>query len=283
MRKKTRYFLIIILAIMVFGVFIWLKMLDNKTDNNQIIENSKFSNVSSIDDYDIFLSITNIIDNFYFSVSNLNSNYLLDVYSNEYLVNNGLNSSNILDGINENDLNITKYLTSNYYVCNKYNCYIYGELEGLSSNYNGSYFKKLDTEFLLITIDLTNKTYNITPLTKDRELIEYANNYPKETITIEKNTNNSYENVIFDDKNMINYYLQYVKYLIIVDSNSITNYASGYSQTNAIDYLNRLGNTLYSYNKQDKQGFIEYKGTLFDGSSFTLYDYAPMNFKISFD
>ena len=283
MNTKTKAILLGILGALIIGVFIWLKIASNNRENELVKENQKYGNVNSIYDYDTFLSIVKIIDDFYDNVSNLNADYIMDIYTKEYLVNNGLNSSNIINSINEDNLIIERYLADNYYVCSGYNCYVYAELEGLKTNYNGSYYHKIDSEYILITIDLKNATYNITPLTKDKELIDYANNYSKETVTIENNSNNSYIKVVAEDKSIISYYLRYVKYLIIINSDKIKNYVTNYSEYNAIEYLNRLGNTLYSYTKTDSDSVTKYHGLLYDGSYFDLVNYSPMNFKITFD
>ena len=274
--------LVIMIALAIVGRL--LKNNDESSDNqmpsNVIIDGGK---ENKLYDYNTFFSLKNIVDKLDDNISYHNTEVIIDVLSKEYLNINHYNSNNIVDVFLDGYESIKRYLSNVYYSCTKTNCYYFTQLDGFLSTFEGN-GKKLDTSFVIIIHDLRTNAYRIDPIeVTNNNIEEFIKNYQFKDISIEKNDNNDFNSITIDDKEIIIYYLNYTRYLIEYDNNHAYNYVINYNSYNQSKYAEKLSNVLYSYKKEQIENGIKYSGMLYDGTLFTIQDYSPMNFKISFD
>ena len=283
MNDKTRnIILMVVLGVLLLGVYLWLTISDNNKKEAELKEAKKYSGITKTEDYELFSSVSQIIDDLNVDLSSFKSEALINKFSKEYLNSKALNSSNIVDTLNPSLSRIKKYVVESYYNCNKLNCYVFIRTNGVEEFFE-SYVDKIGDEYYLIKIDLVNDTYDVQPLEGVTNIKSYANSYHIENITIEKNDYNNYKRNVYNDAYIIKYYLKYIEHLLFIDQDNAANFINLYSSSRRMDYLTRLENVLYSYRKDTLEDSIKYYVTLFDGSKVTIVDYAPMNFKITFN
>ncbi len=283
MDDKKKNIIIIVIGCVIGVLGIVVGIFNKETQKQSILPVDNLNEVTRIKTYDIFFAINNIISELYSNISSRKGDYIINVYSNDYLVQNGLNSSNIIEKTNPNLRMISKYITDNYYVCNKDNCYIYLTLDGVSRNMLGSVFNKLEPEYIMIRLDLSNSAYDITPLSNDKSLYEYAKEYPSEKISIKANTYNIYSLQNPSAEDVIVYYLSYTKNMLLIDANKVKDKIINYDEEKLNDYTNNLGNVLYSYENQSDDFITKYHGMLYNGTLFTMEIKSPMDFTIEFN
>lgn len=281
--NKVRNIFIIILGILLLVVFIWMRINSDSNSKNNFNNQNLINSVGTINDYLSFFSVISVIDNLDNSISLGDGPYLINVYDKDYLNENFLNSSNIIKTINPDSFVYNRYIKNIYYNCSNDNCYFFIETFGQKTVYGDMFPEKLANEKFIITVDLSNSAYSIKPVFTELSLKQYMDEYKFEKKSIEKNSNNEFIFSTPDDIKIVNYYLKYLECILLLDTDSAIQYIENYDSSKLIDYLNSSSSMLYTYKKTEIINGFKYSGFLLDGSSFTLYDYAPMNFKISFD
>lgn len=279
-QNKRNIILLVVLGLLIFGVYLWLTISDNNKKEEEAKKAKVYSGITKMDDYELFMNIANIIDDLNMDISNDNTGALVNKFSKDYLNANALNSSNIIEKLNPTYSRIKKYVVDSYYNCNKLNCYVFVKTNG-KIDYFESVIDYIGDEYYLIVIDLGNNAYEIKPLEGVTDLKSYANNYHIENVTIYKNGYNLYEYLRYEDKMIVQYYLNYTEFMLYVDPDKALNIVNNYNENYRLNYLNTLENGMYSYKKEEIDNGTKYRVTLLDGSFVTIYDYAPMNYKIS--
>ena len=202
-------------------------------------------------------------------------------YSSEYLNSKSLNSSNIIEQLNPSLETSYRFATDLYISCNIKNCYYFAKLDGFIIYEADERTAKLDTEYMMIVVDLETKGYKITPVTNVTNLEEYATNYPYKDIDIIATADNTYNYKSMNNEYVIRYYLSFVSYILSLDEPNSSKYVNNYYSSVRYTYLQKLGNTLYNYSVSSDDNMHSFKGMLLDGTTFTIVSETPMNFKIT--
>lgn len=280
--KKRNIIIMIVLGVLLVGVYLWITISDNNRKEAELKEAKKYSGITKTEDYVLFSSVAHIIDDLNMDLTAAKSESLMNKFSKEYLNSKAINTSNIIDTLNPSLSDIKKYVVESYDNCNKLNCYVFIRTNGVEEFFE-SYVDKIGNEYYLIKIDLTTNAYEVEPLEGVTSIKAYANSYHIDNVSIERNDYNGYNKNVYDDTYIIKYYLKYTEYLLFVDQSNASKYVNFYTDSRRLDYLTRLENVLYSYKKDQLEDSVKYYVTLFDGSKVTIVDYAPMNFKITFN
>ena len=281
LNDKTRLILMAVVGVILLVVNIIIMIVDNKKKSVvEYLPKQESKEVVKVDDFDVYYTVDSLIKDLYSNIGRKKADYLANIYSKDYLVSNGLNKSNIISKVNPNNRQFRSYLGDCYYVCNSNNCFIYAEAEGISSNMLGTVSENFEKEYYLITVDLNNGSYNITPLSNERNLFAYANDNQKDKVTIELNDDNKYELLNPQVDEYISLYLYYARYLLESNSSKISEYFYDADTIDKDEYITSLGSVLYSYENLSDDLIIKYKAMLYNGRIVTIDISGPNKFKL---
>jgi len=250
--KKT----IIITLILIFTfITILVVYLSSKVENkphNNINPQNNERVVKKVDSYEEFFAIQNTLN----SGTDLNTSYIIE------------------------EIVLNKISNTNYYFikCSKFTNDFYGENLGYEKN----------IFYLLIS---NNGKYQLTEINEEiDDLLYYAKNYLVKDVEIK--SDKTLKKGYASEQNILTLYIEYYKYLLLVDQRLAYNMLDDKTKSDYIDYSNFYNQTLNIYNKLSSKIFAFNKQE--DGDINTYYveddnrnkiiitENGIMDFKISY-
>ncbi len=284
MNNKRRLIILgVILALMLLiAGWLWLYNRDTDLSTNETTSKTEvYDPLARITNYGFYFSIADKVKTLYQYLDNPEDGNILKLYSKTYLKEHEINKDNAKEKLNPYGYSYGAFLTDAYYTCNKYNCHI---LMNIDQYHEGlDRIIKDNTLIAVLSIDLKNGAYQIEPVDNASNFANFVNSYIPIDKTVEYNKLNAYESIDYTSEYKIQYYLDFVKYIILCDQNKINEYFDGYKASEEINYLNRLSNVLYTFRVSEGDHYEKTEGSLYDGTLFTIADYAPMKFKFAFN
>lgn len=252
--KRTIIILLIIIftIISLLAIYLSSKVEDNPNSGGSINNNINEKSFKKVDTYNEFFSIQNTLNN-----------------SNE------INTSYAIHELYLNSIGNTKY----YFIkCSRF--ISNGGTE--KTNYDKNIY------YLLLA---NNNKYDLIELNDTIDDLEsYAKNY--EVIDKKVNSSRSIQKGYANEENIITYYIEYFKNMLIIDTENAyemlsdetklnyTSYTNFYNQ--AINIYNKLSSKVFAYSKKEIDGDNVYYLEDDNRNKIVIYENEIMNFKISY-
>lgn len=240
--------------------------------------------ISRLKDFDTFMAVQEVINNFYIELSNNQEKALLSL-DESYVSKNNIDINNINEFIT-NITNIVNFKADEIYY-NPDSNMTYYFIKGYIEDSNLQY---IDNLFYLLKVDMENN-YSITPLKDITDLEEYANDYYLNRIYIE-NDNSFLINKI-EDVSKMNMYITDFKDLMNINSNKAyerlndstkSKYNDLKSFENDKDYISeKLFTKFDSINVSQEEDSVIYNLYSNNGDTIIITEYYPNDYKIDFN
>lgn len=217
--KKDKKFIIllciiVVIVIILIGIYIAI-LLNNKTSNNSF-DNGKIVSTKfiEVENYNTFFSVNDAINNFYDLMTLNNSNLILDVLDPDFIVENNINDDNIKEFIINNKDDIYFYAKKMYQkgIGNTLYYFISGERH----DYENSLIE-INHVNLLIAVDVNSNSYFIREIDTNN-IYDYAKDYKEVNRTLDDNGNNTFKYLSLSKMDVANYYLDYYKNVLFVNT-----------------------------------------------------------------
>ncbi len=286
---------IMIICIIMLIIVILIVKIKNTTNNIEDIDNidSEKTALEKVVDKDIFFSINQCVNNFY------NNRYLTDedkktklesIYETldkDYIKNNGITMDNIEEKINTFKQN-TNYMATEIYKAQKNDKYIVYIVNGITYDEKTEKYIE-DATIYKIREDLTNSTYTIEP-SKENEIknIKIDNQDFK---NIDVNDKNHYNELNFNEQNVLQNYIKYYELLMKNDIAMAYNLlddeykAQKFKDIEEFSEYVENNNTmsLYQYYTTQYSEYLQYVAELTTLKYISINETSAMNFKILLD
>lgn len=172
-------FLIIAILIILFG---------RENDNLQNREIDFNEDMTIVNDYNMFFFVNTNINNFISKIGNEKSNELIYLLDDDYVKDNNITNSNVLDKFNNYGSNMI-FSTKNLYYKNISGNYIYYAIGEISVEELDLIEVKDDSFKIILFVDYSNFTISFVPVFSDTNISNIILNMKK--IDIEKNDFNA--------------------------------------------------------------------------------------------
>lgn len=225
MRKRERKILLIIMIIIILlmlAIILLMLYLNKKQTNNEeadllseyentfyeIEEVETNSEIKLVDSYSQYYSILEIIEKYYESYIEKNSEVLYQTLDIQYIQENSITEENVLEKVNVENITTSNYFVKEMYIeetTSMFKYYVSGHLKELGANAN-TYFT--------IFVDQYNATYSICPISSDdyNNIVINKTSINKEEIT--PNSNNLYNVATINDTTILQNLLENYQYQI---------------------------------------------------------------------
>lgn len=284
--------ILIALITVVYSLFIENASNNEPTNNSNVPnnnENNLVTEISLLDDYDEFFTVSNIINDFYDSLISKEVENILNLLDEDYKKDMGIQANNVLNILNNNYHTVTytpmeiyynKDSIITYYFVNGYTEDV--NLDDDTSKYNSS------VNFMII-VNKQTKRYAITPLKNNLDIESYAKSYELE----EKQLNyNYYEEASTSTNSVLITYLNVFRDLLFLDNerayqmlddnvkkkyNSYQDFAL--QNEELYDYI---PSNIFGYSVIEDNGQNIYKVVDENQREVTIYEIGIMNYRISY-
>lgn len=283
---------IMIICIIMLIIVILIFKIKNTANNIEDIDSEKIV-LEKVVDKDIFFSLNQCVNNFY------NNRYLTDedkktkleiIYETldkDYIKNNGITMDNIEEKINTFKQK-TNYMATEIYKAQKNDKYIVYIIKGITYDEKTEKYIE-DATIYKIREDLTNSTYTIEP-SKENEIknIKIDNQDFK---NIDVNDKNHYNELNFNEQNVLQNYIKYYELLMKNDIAMAYNLlddeykAQKFKDIEEFSEYVENNNTmsLYQYYTTQYSEYLQYVAELTTLKYISINETSVMNFKILLD
>ena len=266
--------MIIIIILVILALLVIYALLTRPNGDKVLDKDNKELKV--VTNYNEFLSINNIVNDYLLNVSLDNQDYIKGVTGSDVLITNKDEKDNY-------------YLEKLYYVELNYNIYYYASGRKLVYDYETNKMNEVKNDCYLVNVYKTNNTYQ---LTKIDDINTYFNDndlYDKVIIT--HNNYNNYGNYDIYYKNDIIYnnYINYFKDLLFVNyqdaygllETSYKNKVGSIDNFNSIreSLYNKLNNIVIDYSIKGEEANRTYILILSNNTKITIVEAGIMNVK----
>lgn len=157
MKKNKDYTLLIIICVILICILGLLFLNKDEEDNVQDIPQYKLVN-----DYSDFFTVSSCVSKYITYLSNKNTDDLIKILDDEFVLENGINSNNVYNYVNKLSGNYTFKAKKMYYQVDdekviKY--YVYGYL--IEETINGIGTKQ--DYYLIVNLDTENQLFSVVP------------------------------------------------------------------------------------------------------------------------
>lgn len=228
------------------------------TNNTTGTGGSNRVSLSNVKDYNVFFTINSIINDYYKLMIDDNKSAILNVLDDNYIATHKINKNNVKNYMEQNYESIS-YISKYMYVKGANNK-LYYFIKGEAQCYDFAaeiLYEKEDVNYL-VTVDLNNKSYSITPIVSSIVVFNYAQDYKMTKTAIESNSDNKYRTNDISDKNVTIYYLNYYKTMLYLNTEK------------AYNMLDSESKALY----QNYEAFVNNLATIYDNLSTNLLSYS---------
>ncbi len=285
---KMSLFIIIIVGL--FAALIYLLFKDNDDESSVTVPNIvniSYDEYSSLYDSDIAFTLQKLINNFYESLRMEDTDEVLDMLNNNYIIDNSVNNSNLYDKF-DNDYSdiqvivkgVLYYKESNisYYIVN---AYMYRE------KYNGDREFNNDLYYLVI-LDNSSFKYNIYPVNED--IYTFMNRYDYNEVNELKS---SYTKENLSTKNKLRLYITDFLVLLDYDANSAYDMLGNKTKTyfgsfdgfnSQIEFIkDNVSASVFSYYEEEVDNVVTYKIVDDNQNNITITENSAMNYKMDIE
>ena len=325
MKKKALILIIILLLILLILLSLLIgfrinQLSSGEEDNNDISTNNEINNNIQEEedltrDYNLFYTVESCLQTYetYLhldyeeQVNELNqpsmsdilgvnsieskANVVLNILDTEYINRNGLNSSNIFDilGNSTNEVEVSLKEMNLLESSNSVNAYrVRTEVKDVNT-------QEVTNEFFIIKLDNTNTTFSIYPMNNN----DYQNineiNMLGTLENIEKNTNNYYVEMEYNESQVATRYFQEYKELMLNNTQEAYNKLdNAYKEAKFgtieefTQYVNERtaeiqGTQIMQYQAEKLDGYTQYVCRKTDGTYWVIHETSPNNYTVILD
>ncbi len=261
---------------------------NNQVGNNEIVAPITFSTVK---DYQIYFNVNNLINKFYDNLIINNAKEVIGVLDEKYVSNNGINGTNISSFFKTNYHSMTYYSKMMYVKSNDQIAYYFVSGEEQLYDMVDERLYEVENVFYLVTIDKVNDAYSIMPI-KTTSFFDYAKNYePSGKKKVTSNAYNTYFSDNYNDERITNYYLNYFKTILFLNSEKAYNMLESDYKATFEDYedfnkhlteiYDKLNSKLMRFAVKGEDGKRVYSAVGENQSRYDMTETSIMNFKIT--
>ena len=300
MTKNNQKIIIILIVVLlmftsIMAVVISLNTHDDDLNNENSANNNSTNSIrinkeiSRLKNYDEYYAINNVINNLYMVELEKDSENIINLLLDDYIINNSITKDNVLDILNISENNVIFYPEEIYYNANSDITYYF--IKGYTIEYpliDGDLKYNDNINYLLIVDNYKN--YAIMPLESLDNLEEYANGYDIKEIKIDKNNKfkieetketNKISNYITNYTNLM--YLNVTKAYKMLDDKTQEKYSSLNSFIANRDSINdRIFTEFKAISTKEQEDYTVYKVQDRNNNTITITEYYPNDYKIGF-
>lgn len=261
----------------------------NEPTNPGNTEDVFSTDISPLNDYNEFFTVSRIINDYYLEIVSQNTANVLDLLDLDYKEEMGIQANNVFDIVRSNYTSASYTPMEIYYNAQSVVTYYFvsGYLEDVDFIENTSLY--YDSVNFLVIVDKNTRHYSITLLEDDIDIEEYARNYE----LVEKELEyNSYTQVETTEEMVLVTYLNIFRDLLFLDNERAYNmlyldtrerYADRQDfynhQEEIYDYI---PSTIIGYSREENNDQIIYYITDSEQNRFVIYENKVMDFQISY-
>ena len=273
------------------NVIISNKENENKSNNNLTNNTNNRRSLGKLNDYQEFFNVNALINAYYFEMTSNNKTALLNIMDPSYIVTKNITENNISNFIVTGYEDIT--FVSKVIYAKGQNNIMYYFVNGEEQLYNFAdeeLFEKENINYL-VTIDINNGAYSITPLTGS-SLFDYAQSYKMlSSKKIELNNYNEYKASTYSDQTISVYYLNYFRIMLYLNTEKAYNMLSSEYKNSFNDYedfvnhlesiYELLNSNILSYAVKGENGSRYYSIISNNEQRIDFNETAIMNFAVT--
>ncbi len=297
MTKNNQKFILIFIVILlvltsVMAVFINMNIKDNNNDdqNNNIPSNEPVINkeISRLNNDEEYFAVQKAINDVFGLINNTNE--LLNYFDEDFINENNLNESNILNYLKVTQKNNLDFIVEEiYYNDNSNITYYFTKCYSMEYEVGEDKVSYSPNKYYLLIVDMNNH-FVLKPLDNVDNLETYAKSYDIKEVAINNNTD--FKKQETSDKNrIINYINNFVNLLYLdtskaydmLDDETKKQYTNLDSFINDIDNIySKLFTNFKALNKEENADNIIYKAQNKDMETISITEYYPNDYKIGF-
>ena len=211
--------ILIIVAVIIGVIIINTEKEEKKENNNYNVEDEIEATVGvySLDNYNYYFTILDIITDYYRNVAEQNSEGIYNILDNEYIKNNGINENNVLSKLEDNFNKNCTYKMKKIYTQETNDKIVFITFGNIVNGYYGS----SENCYNIVFVDKTNSTYSIYPINKNEYDTYVINGISNKTERIAVNEYNKFNITLVKEQTIIQTIFDDMKENLISDSNYI--------------------------------------------------------------
>lgn len=296
-QKKVLIIVFAILALISVIAIIWSLFIKNGSQSGQIDNPTNPNNttnllkkdISLLEDYNEFFTVSNIINDYYDCLISKNVKDILNLLDDDYKKEMGVQSNNVLNILGSNYHTVTYTPMEIYYNKGSIITYYFvnGYMEDVSLDDESSVYS--DNINFLVIVNKQTRKYAITPLKNNINIESYAKNYELEEKELNynyyKTVNTSLESVLITYLNVFRdlLFLDNERAYQMLDENTKKNYESyqdfSLQKDNIYEYI---PSNIFGYSVTENGTQKIYKITDENKNEIIIYEDEIMNFHISY-
>ena len=243
--------------------------------------------IQKLTDEALFFSVQRAINDYYIILTNNNASQLYNILEADYILENNITKSNVLNKI-EHNYSSTSYIAKEiYYNPNSSVTYYFVNGYFIDTSMNEDDLIYYENVNYLIIVD-SDSEYVIRPLNSKVDLNTYAKSYSIDDVDIDNESKFILTNI--NEKNKLTVYLNEFLNLMFFDTdraydmldNSVKNNYNGFNdfKNQITDIYDKLSSSIFSYSTKEVGNIIEYNIVDNKQNKIKILEYNVMDYKV---
>lgn len=264
---------------------------NNNNTIHAVNPNEKIA-LGPVTDYNEFFNVNNIINKYYNYAVNNNYDAILEIFDEDYKIENKIVKSNISKFVNVTSDEVTYFAKKMYRKGQKGVRYYFVNGEMQKYDFANEILNEIDDILFMVTIDYNMNTYSIRPLASSEEPLKVAQEYHMtNNKKIKKINMNAYEEQSYNDEIIGTYYISYFKNMLYLNSQKayemlssssksrfpeLKNFSDGLS-----DIYESITPNIFSYGSSGQDGKRRYSIIMNNQKEIIFQENSIMNFTVT--